>query len=293
MARVGSTQLDNYFVCIGAQKSGTSWLANALSFHRDIFISPIKEVHYFDWHAGVSEHLAYPRRRSRLRKYFQRLATQPTRFGRYRRQFGWYRRYMRPRLDDAWYLRLFEDRLGATFAGEATPEYALLGTEGFAHIRALAPEARVIYLMRDPVKRAWSQLLHQCRRDRVDVSQMPVSEMQRRVSLPTFDRFGRYVETIDAANAVFGPERVGLFFYEDMHADRWQALLDVSRFIGAGFHEADFAPLDLDARVNVARNASSLPADFAVYLARKYAAQVDGVEARAGRVPVSWRAANA
>ena len=36
------------FLCIGAQKAGTSWLYAALQLHPDVTLHPIKELHFFD-----------------------------------------------------------------------------------------------------------------------------------------------------------------------------------------------------------------------------------------------------
>ena len=36
------------FLCIGAQKAGTSWLNSVLLEHPQIFMPPINELHYFD-----------------------------------------------------------------------------------------------------------------------------------------------------------------------------------------------------------------------------------------------------
>ena len=36
------------FLCIGAQKSGTSWLDANLRFHPELWLPPAKELHYFD-----------------------------------------------------------------------------------------------------------------------------------------------------------------------------------------------------------------------------------------------------
>jgi len=38
----------DFFVGIGAAKSGTSWVAEYLREHPDVAMSPIKELHYFD-----------------------------------------------------------------------------------------------------------------------------------------------------------------------------------------------------------------------------------------------------
>ncbi len=36
------------FLCVGAQKGGTSWLYQQLASHPDFWMPPIKEVRYFD-----------------------------------------------------------------------------------------------------------------------------------------------------------------------------------------------------------------------------------------------------
>src|SRR5687767_4040477 len=37
------------FLCIGAQKSGTTWLHRQLLAHEEVCLAGEKEVHYFDW----------------------------------------------------------------------------------------------------------------------------------------------------------------------------------------------------------------------------------------------------
>ena len=43
------------FFCIGAQKTGTSWLHDYLSRSDEVHFSRNKELHYFDVRAGLSE----------------------------------------------------------------------------------------------------------------------------------------------------------------------------------------------------------------------------------------------
>ena len=93
--------IENFFVGIGAQKSGTTWLARMLAGHPDVFVTPVKEIHYFDHVRGITQHLSDAKRRSRYRKYFQRMATQWGHFAEHRSQWSWYRDYMRSPIDDA------------------------------------------------------------------------------------------------------------------------------------------------------------------------------------------------
>ena len=40
--------IDKFFLCVGAQKSGTTWLARILADHPDLYLTPVKELHFFD-----------------------------------------------------------------------------------------------------------------------------------------------------------------------------------------------------------------------------------------------------
>lgn len=54
------------FLIIGAMRSGTTSLARYLGAHPDVFMAPVKEVHYFDWNfdQGLDWYLAHFRGRT-------------------------------------------------------------------------------------------------------------------------------------------------------------------------------------------------------------------------------------
>ena len=78
--------IENFFVCVGAQKAGTTWLARVLATHPDLFLTPVKEIHYFDHVRGITEHLSDKKRQSRYRKFHQRMWTQWHKFSDFRDQ---------------------------------------------------------------------------------------------------------------------------------------------------------------------------------------------------------------
>ena len=118
----------NLFV-IGAMKSGTSSLHYYLAAHPQIFMSDPKEPSYF----AVS---------SRSKSASPQIATQS---------------YCRSEEE---YLRLFENAQGATIIGESSTNYTKLNsfTQVPQRIAAFQPDARFIYIMRDPLERTISQL---------------------------------------------------------------------------------------------------------------------------------------
>ncbi|MCL4674832.1 MAG: sulfotransferase [Pararhodobacter sp.] len=108
-------------LCIGAQRSMTSWLHRVMSTHPATWAFPdfapvtstSKEAHYWDWN--------------------------------HHRGPDWYRVLLRP-LDDT--------RQSLDF----TPEYAFLQDHQIAECRRLNPTAKVLYILRDPLARAVSAL---------------------------------------------------------------------------------------------------------------------------------------
>lgn len=108
-------------ICIGAQKAGTSWLHYALQGHPGLYAFPNA--------SPVTS------------------TNKEAHFWDWNRALGidWYRELLRPPSPD---------RLSMDF----TPEYALMSDSEIEECKLLSPDARILYLIRDPVARAVSAL---------------------------------------------------------------------------------------------------------------------------------------
>ena len=134
------------FLCVGAQKAGTTWLFEQLNWHDDFWMPPLKEVNYFD-HMSRSRH---PERsaRSNLRLRDERD-----------------RRFLeamenlcaQQHIDLDLYAQLFAPK-GSLLSGDVSPAYCIVPEEIIVRIVDRFPELKVIFLARDPVERAWSDL---------------------------------------------------------------------------------------------------------------------------------------
>ena len=277
--------IERFFVCIGAQKAGTTWLGRVLARHPDMFFTPVKEIHYFDHVAGLSGHLSDRKRRARRRKHYQRLLTQWHRWSELAPQSAWYRSYMADPIDDAWYASLFAERGGRRFAGEATPEYAILDEAWLGHLKRLAPDARVLYVMRNPVDRTWSQVLHHCRATGRDAAALPGDEAAALIDSAPFEAHGDYGAVLDRLDAVFAKDQTLVLFYEEIHADRMAALQRICGFIGLDFDADAFA--GLERRYNPSQEAA-LPDAVRRHVVAKYADMVGEIARRAGPLPEHW-----
>ncbi|MDO5632808.1 MAG: sulfotransferase [Paracoccus sp. (in: a-proteobacteria)] len=146
-------------LCIGAQKAGTSWLAQVLGQHPQVWLPPFKEAHYFNYQF-------IPGHRYWINWHYRTMPAE-IRARHKRRQSP-----IPPEVDawlDAicagkrmftnhWYKRIFAPAPAHAMPADFSPEYSTLPDEGVAHVARFLGRARVIYLIRDPVDRAVSQL---------------------------------------------------------------------------------------------------------------------------------------
>lgn len=145
-------------LCIGAQKAGTSWLAQMLGQHPQVWVSPFKEAQYFN-------HRFIPGHRKWIGWHY-RNKPQEIRERHRRRNVA-----MPPELDsylnaitsgkmfhNQWYKRIFAPAPQGAMPLDITPEYSGLPDEGVDFVRQFLPKAKIIYLIRHPVDRAISQL---------------------------------------------------------------------------------------------------------------------------------------
>ncbi len=145
------------FLCIGAQKSGTTWLYGNLPYHPLIWLPPIKELDFFNaLHTTAARPAALQHRRKQVadarawwmedgRDAEKRATT-----------LECLNLLDSDSLDDAWYRRVFSFRGPDQVGGDITPEYCGLPRDGVRHALALNPGMKAIAMVRDPADRALS-----------------------------------------------------------------------------------------------------------------------------------------
>jgi sulfotransferase family protein len=170
------------FVIIGAQKAGTTWLAQRLAEQPGIFL-PRPEVHFFD---------------------------RPDHYAK----------------GAEWYASHFPADSNHALHGEKTPDYFWTrrpsgrGPNDIPErMHRLLPEARMVVVLRDPVKRAISALNHEVRARRmspfVDPDRVIGQELNEgRVGVGLINR-GHYLDHLRRFLAVYPREQIHVVFFED------------------------------------------------------------------------------
>jgi hypothetical protein len=280
------------FVGIGAQKAGTTWLGHNLQLHPEIWMPEINELHYFD------ERITDPK--NSVSRLYGKITGEGTVNQRWRRQvknrlrrhwksfsrenFLWDLKYYAGVPNDGWYASLFEPGRGKV-KGEITPAYSMLGHEGIARVHDLAPEAKLIFMMRNPIERAWSQLV--MRLDKAGKKRIGPAEHRRLRKNFEKDEFRArtdYLRTLENWTAFYPEERIFVGFLEDVHFYPEQLLGSVYEFLGV---DTSFRPRGIGEKVH-ARSAGRMLAESAVYLAKLYRQELSRLNEHFGGYTSFW-----
>lgn len=229
----------NLFLSIGAMKAGTTWLYAVLSRHPELHFSPEKEIHYF-YHRYVNKGLLDDKARmeNARNRYILRFDPEKTNVLRVRENLRWVAAYLDSPVDDFWYSNLFNLRHQQTYNCDFSNLNAHLPAAVWPRIQKDCDKLRVLYTMRDPVKRLWSHtkfhLQFSNELDKLD-SWGPKQ----------FENFIRSKHIWDNAEygAVLRRMREGLekenykvLFYENLHADQMGTLREIEEFLGIRQH---------------------------------------------------------
>lgn len=202
------------FLSIGAQKCGTTWLAQAVAQHPQVATGKRKELHFFSQRAAYEQGLAS------YEEQFRRKPVDARAVGEFTPNYWW------------------------TVGSEVT--FHLQGSAD--RIADAYPDLQLLVCLRDPVDRAVSAYFHHMRAGRYP-PHTSISEAIERY--PDIVEFGWYATQFEAWLERFPRERFLVLVYEDdIGPDDAKpgTLRRVFEHIGV---DPGFSPDDLEARRNV------------------------------------------
>jgi hypothetical protein len=199
---------------IGAMKSGTTTLHELLAGHPDIAMCEPKEPCYFVDPAQLKT-----------------LWPEMWRMGHWR--------------DEAAYLALFPNKPGARFVGESSTDYSKrpLIDGVVERIARYSPDARFVYVMRDPIERTLSHYWHMV--EHRGETRAPLAAIMHEAH---YTDVSHYAEQLRPYIECFGRERVHALTFEALTREPQASVQAVYAWLGV---DAAFVPQQLDAAHNV------------------------------------------
>jgi hypothetical protein len=144
-----------------------------------------------------------------------------------------------------WYKNLFSSNLAKVLSGEITPAYAILATNVIRQFKNIFPDVRIIFVIRNPLRRAWSSALMALRRAEMIFDEASdqwfIDHFKSKNSLLR----GDYATCIENWQSVFPPEQMLIMQFEHIQTDPAGFLKSCCRHIGAEPSVLDSIPLEV------------------------------------------------
>ena len=232
-----------FLLCVGAQKSATTWLAEMLRTKTPVWVGAFKEFHYFDRYSDLP--LIKNNGDKRFHDRFRRLTSDlPSMREISRNRLIWLMDRVLIDSDEEYVDYIAKYAKNAPAAADFTPEYATLPQDAFERMKAVLPNATALFMMRDPVARAWSGAKHRVSFKKAEAAILTdLDSFLRFLDEPIIKAFADYPTTLKRLQKTFPEARIG-FFEEVLKSDE-TALGFINQLLG----DLGLAPLEDGANI--------------------------------------------
>lgn len=218
-------------ICLGAQKAATTWLYDVLSHRDEIFLPPIKEIHYFSQIYNNDARDYGPVHRAAqvesVLKYFQ-----AAKFSDHPRPslVDEVNHLVSPDVDDSWYAQIFSSASSDAVCVEICPSYMNMPQAAVQHVLRLNPSVRLLVLIRDPLDRCWSQIRMHISRG-IEDRELDLFVSGEK-SLWPYLFYTDYAGSLRRWQRFCGIGQLKLILHEAIESDPNAALAEIYNFIG-------------------------------------------------------------
>lgn len=230
----------NFFI-VGAARCGTTSLYNYLQQHPQVYMSPIKEPHFFstDFKIEEMDPVYLKNKIIDFEKYF---SYKPLK-----------KLHITHITKEEYYYKLFEDVKNEKAIGEASTGY-LYSKVAAKNIKEKIPHAKIIIILRDPIERAFSHYL-------MDLNAGLISGDFIEEVLKDYNRvpkgwgithlyidLGLYYKQVKRYLDIFPKENIKIIIFEEMKANFQKIFQEICKFL-----EIDIINLNVNKKYNVSR----------------------------------------
>ena len=242
------------FIVIGAQKAATTWLWTQFSKNPSISTLPEKEIHYFDRLLPDTSPISIdPAIRLSDKLWFYKINQNFKENISNERAINWLLHFHFSTWDDTWFERLFGLAPPHTITGEVTPRYAICDIDAIEHMHSIAPNTKLIFCIRNPVERFWSQCLMKYKNQTLLEGE---SSAMAFFDTPNGKARGLYSETILRFCKKYEPSQILIVFYDAITSTPQKTMKEIHQFLGI---PDDYKYEDIEEKINKANRSTPMP----------------------------------
>jgi hypothetical protein len=264
-------------LCIGAPKSGTTWLFDNLKNHPGIWTLPYKSTQYF---SGISKNIRQKKLKRNWRKILRNL-TIPN--------LSWHLNFFfNPFIGNRWFLSLFKPAKQLPSI-DISPSYCALDLKDVQKVReVLGENSKVIFLIRNPIERSWSNAKMTLLRNK---KLQPVG-MKLEDYIEFFERKKQidrtsYWKTIQNWENQFGKENLLVLFFDQISKDPYNMLKEICGFLEIDYSSTYFKE---SAERNIFKGIElEMPNDVRSYLEKKYREEIKFIQLKYASFSMNWQ----
>lgn len=232
------------FLGIGAPRSGSSWLHTMLSNHPDIWLPPIKEVHYFDSiDPTIDEFSHVDSLAFRLKWKFINRAKHYAGYclkdfieetkNKAQPDLRWDYSFFKPGGSLDWYRELFNrPQESSSIKGEITPAYIMLGSDMIKTIKEQLNVKKIILFLRNPIYSTWSSVEKQARDGYMQSGNNSLEDLIRRARSPRLLRRYGYADNLSRWLSHYNQDDIFIGFFEELEQDPASLLSRIFSYLG-------------------------------------------------------------
>ena len=249
----------------------------------------IKELHYFDrkisdTRGGIRRLIGKHKLDKQWRGQVKHRAKVNLIDGFSIENLSWDLKYYLRSPGDEWYASLFRPNQGQV-AGEITPAYSTLDRDTVAHVREIMPETKIIFMVRNPIERAWSQAVmsldNKERGSAKFASEKVFIRLFKRNSVVLLTDYRR---TFENWGSFYPEEQIFVGFLEDVHFYPKELVRRLYDFLGV---DPSFEPIKAQRKFH-SRSEDKMPTRLAIHLARVYHDELEQLSERFGGYASFW-----
>ena len=188
------------FVGIGSIRSGSTWLWENLRKHPSIAMPNTKELHFFNRQWDKNYLPLLPRNTERKCRYASRFLP----------------------------VRLLNPK---KCIGEISPAYAILPDEKKQVFHKWMPNAKLLFIIREPLARTWSHILRRCTQTGEQVEQMSDEEIIGVIENTGIKKQSMYLENLQSWLTYYPQEQIHILCTEDCSTAPKETLQSIFRFL--------------------------------------------------------------